>query len=82
MAQVPEETVVQKHSCNTPASLTPALDNMKVVTELMAGLGHNVLRLLYFYLLYLSFYYINVRLNVALLVMLGELYMLLHWIGE
>jgi hypothetical protein len=36
LAQVPERTAAQPH--NTPASLSPALDNMKVVTELMAGL--------------------------------------------
>jgi hypothetical protein len=40
LAQVPEETVIQNsHPYNPPISLFPALDNMKVETELMAGLG-------------------------------------------
>jgi hypothetical protein len=47
LAQEPEGTVVQKQPpYNLPASMSPALDNMKVVTELMAGLttSHTSLR--------------------------------------
>jgi len=46
LAQVPEETVVQiSHPYNPSASLSSALDNMQVVTELMANyvIGPHVL---------------------------------------